>query len=493
MGKTLAEKALARAAGLAEVTPGQVVDARPDMALSHDNSAAILRIFRQLGVSRVRFPERLAITLDHAAPAPSTQHAQNHAEVRGFVAEQGIRHFFDVGRGVCHQVLSEEALVWPGQTVLGADSHTPHFGWLGAFGAGVGRSEMAAIWATGELWLRVPESIQIVVNGRLDTWATAKDLALTIIGRLGADGGLYASVEISGPAIEALSLESRMVLPNMMAEFGVKNAYLAPDEAVFAWLAARRVRAEVRDQRSEIRDQVCGGRELSDLELQVAGRQSEIRDRRSEIRYVEGERSPVSGLRSSVAGLRSRISDLQSQISAAALYPDPDAMYASRHVFDAGAVEPSVACPHTVDNVTPISALAGTAVQQAFLGTCTNGRLEDLAQAAALLAGRRVAAGTRLLVIPASSEIYLDALRAGYIEIFVEAGAVIGPPGCGPCMGNHLGILAPGEVCISSANRNFKGRMGTAESEIYLASPAVVAASAVAGRIVHPAEVESGD
>ena len=444
MGKTFAEKALARAAGLAEVVPGQVVDAQPDVALSHDNTAAILRIFRQLGISRVRFPERLAITLDHAAPAPTTQHAQNHAEVRRFVSEQGIRHFFEVGRGICHQVLSEEALVLPGQTVLGADSHTPHFGWLGAFGAGVGRSEMAAIWATGELWLRVPESIHIVVEGRLDGWATAKDLALAIIGRLGADGGLYASVEISGPAIEALSLESRMVLPNMMAEFGVKNAYLPPDDAIFTWLAARRMRSENRDPRS-------GAWKADDLW------------------------SPISNLRS--------------QLASTALYPDPDAVYAARHVFDASAIEPSVACPHTVDNVAPVSAVAGTRVQQAFLGTCTNGRLEDLAQAAAVLAGRRVAAGTRLLVIPASSEVYRDALRAGYIETFIEAGAVIGPPGCGPCMGNHLGILAPGEVCISSANRNFKGRMGTADSEIYLASPAVVAASAVAGRIVHPAEL----
>ncbi|MFZ1267876.1 MAG: aconitase family protein, partial [Anaerolineae bacterium] len=474
MGKTFAEKALARAAGLAAVTPGQVVDARPDMALSHDNSAAILRIFRQLGVSRVRFPERLAITLDHAAPAPTTQHAQNHAEVRRFVAEQGIRHFFDVGRGICHQVLSEEALVLPGQTVLGADSHTPHFGWLGAFGAGVGRSEMAAIWATGELWLRVPESIQIVVNGRLTAWATAKDLALTIIGRLGADGGLYASVEISGPAIEALSLESRMVLPNMMAEFGVKNAYLAPDEAVFAWLAARRVRSEVRDQRPEIRDQVCGGRELSDLEFQVAGRQSEIRDQRSEIRYVEGERSPVGSQRTEIRDQRPEtgyvedegrvggsvpspvsndrkhrqqanpVSNLRSQISAAALYPDSDAVYAGRHVFDASAVEPSVACPHTVDNVAPVSALAGTAVQQAFLGTCTNGRLEDIAAAVEVIRGRRVAAGTRFLVIPASREVLQEALRRGYIEALVEAGAHIGTPGCGPCMGNHMGVPAPG-------------------------------------------------
>ncbi|WP_423223432.1 aconitase family protein [Candidatus Amarolinea aalborgensis] len=472
MGKTFAEKALARAAGLAEVVPGQVVDAQPDVALSHDNTAAILRIFRQLGVSRVRFPERLAITLDHAAPAPTTQHAQNHAEVRRFVSDQGIRHFFEVGRGICHQVLSEEALALPGQTVLGADSHTPHFGWLGAFGAGVGRSEMAAIWATGELWLRVPESIQIVVEGRLDGWATAKDLALAIIGCLGADGGLYASVEISGPAIEALSLESRMVLPNMMAEFGVKNAYLTPDQAVFAWLAARRMRSEIGDQRSEIRDQ-----------------RSEIGDQASGRRVMGGLESSASNHRSPVSGLRPAVSDLQSQLAATALYPDPDAVYAARHVFDADAIEPSVACPDTVDNVAPVSAVAGTRVQQAFLGTCTNGRLEDLAQAAAILAGRRVAAGTRLLVIPASSEVYRDALRAGYIETFIEAGAVIGPPGCGPCMGNHLGILAPGEVCISSANRNFKGRMGTADSQIYLASPAVVAASAVAGEIVHPGEV----
>jgi 3-isopropylmalate/(R)-2-methylmalate dehydratase large subunit len=435
MGKTFAQKALARAAGLDDVIPGQVVDARPDVALSHDNTAAILRIFRQLGISRVRYPERLAITLDHAAPAPTTQHAQNHADVRRFVAEQGIRHFFEVGRGICHQVLSEEAIVWPGQTVLGADSHTPHFGWLGAFGAGVGRSEMAAIWATGELWLRVPESIQLIVNGRLGAWATAKDLALAIIGRLGADGGLYASVEISGPAITALSLESRMVLPNMMAEFGVKNAYLAPDKAVFDWLAERLMKTNRGQQRTEVRE----------------------------------------------------------QMAAAALYPDPGAGYAERHFFDASTIEPSVACPHTVDNVVPVSAVAGTRVQQAFLGTCTNGRLEDLAVAAAILSGHRVAPGTRLLVIPASSEVYRDALRAGYIETFIEAGAVIGPPGCGPCMGNHLGILAPGEVCISSANRNFKGRMGTADSQIYLASPAVVAASAVAGAIVHPGELEIRD
>jgi 3-isopropylmalate/(R)-2-methylmalate dehydratase large subunit len=431
-GKTFVEKALARAAGVPGVVAGQIVDARPDWALSHDNSAAILRIFRQLGVARVWDAARIAITLDHAAPAPTTKHAENHAEVRRFVAEQDIPHFFEVGRGVCHQVVSEEALVLPGQIILGADSHTPHFGWLGAFGAGVGRSEMAAIWATGELWLRVPESIQIRIEGRLSDWTTAKDLALHIIGQLGADGGLYASVELSGPAIDCMSLESRMVLPNMMAECGVKNAYLPPDDPVFDWLTARR----------------CRRMGTVDAGVEVATRQA---------------------------------------VQANALFPDPDASYQARFTFDAGRVEPLVACPHTVDHVAPVSAVSHVHVDQAFIGTCTNGRLEDLAEAARVVAGQRVARGTRLLIVPASSQVYREALRAGYVETLLDAGAVIGPPGCGPCMGNHMGILAPGEVCISSANRNFRGRMGTADSEIYLASPAVVAASAIAGRIVHPA------
>jgi len=430
MGHTFAEKALARAAGLPETVAGQIVDARPDVALSHDNTAAIAKTFYNLGVKRVKHPERLAITLDHAVPAPTTQHAQNHADVRRFVQEQGITHFFEVGRGICHQVLSEEALVLPGQLILGADSHTTHFGWLGAFGAGVGRSEMAAIWATGELWLRVPESLKITVNGNLPPGVTSKDLCLKIIGDLGADGGLYYSVEFHGPAIEAMSVESRMVIPNMMAEFGAKNAYLPPDEKVIDWLAPRLAR-----------------------------------------RRGEGNR------------------DWRLEIGRSALYPDPDATYTAEYRYDAGKLEPLIACPHSVDNVRPLSEVRGTRVQQAFLGTCTHGRLEDLAAAAEVLRGRHVAPGTRLLVIPASSQVYLDALHRGYIQVFLEAGAIIGTPGCGPCMGNHMGIPAPGEVIISTANRNFRGRMGTPDSEIYLASPAVVAASAVKGVIAGPGEL----
>lgn len=435
--KTFAEKALARAAGLPEVVVGQIVDAAPDVALSHDNTAAISKIFRALGVERVKYPERLAITLDHAVPAPTTVHATNHAEVRKFVELQGIANFFEVGRGICHQVLSEEAIVWPGQLILGADSHTTHFGWMGAFGAGVGRSEMAAIWATGELWLRVPESIKITVDGDLPPGVTSKDLCLKIIGDLHADGGIYASVEFHGSAVSKMSLESRMVIPNMMAEFGVKNAYLPPDEGVFAWLAEKRA-----------------GKKLK----------------------AEGES-------------KSGILNLKSEIARGALYPDPDAQYTASFHYDAAQLEPFVACPHRVDNVKPLSEIRGTRIQQAFIGTCTNGRIEDLAAAAEILHGKKLARGTRLLVIPASSQVLSDALARGYIQIFVDAGAVIGTPGCGPCMGNHMGVPAPGEVTISTANRNFRGRMGTRDAEIYLASPAVVAASAVAGVIADPREV----
>jgi len=441
-GQTFAQKALARAAGLASVEVGQVVDARPDIVLSHDNTAAIRRIWLHFGQQRVVIPERIAITLDHAVPAPTTKHAQNHAEIRQFVQEQGIRYFFEVGRGICHQVLSEEAIVLPGQLILGADSHTTHFGWLGAFGAGIGRSEVAALWATGELWLRVPESMKVVLEGELPIGVTAKDFALRLIGDLGADGGLYMSIEFHGNGIEAMSLESRMVLPNMMAEFGAKNAWIAPDTKTTAYLAERLKR------------------KAADNEQQFG---------------TPGE--PLS------------VAELQALLASMALFPDPDATYAAVHHYRAADLEPYIACPHSVDNVVPLSAVAGTRVQQAFLGTCTNGRLEDLAAAANVIRGRRVAPGVRFIVIPASSEVLKAALERGYIQDFVEAGAVIGVPGCGPCMGNHMGIPAPGEVTISSANRNFRGRMGTPDSEIYLANPAVVAATAVAGVIVDPREI----
>jgi len=414
MGNTFAEKILGARAG-------EIVEAWPDVALSHDNSAAIERIFRRLGLPRVRFPERLAIVLDHAVPPPTTRHAQNHAEIRRFVAEQRISHFYDAGRGVCHQVLSEEGLIRPGTLLLGADSHSTHYGALGAFSAGVGRSEMAAIWATGHLWLRVPESVKIEVNGGLGPWVTSKDLALHIIGALGADAALYSSVELHGETIVGLSMASRFVLTNMMAEMGAKNAWVPPDATTAAWL---------RDQ---------------------AGIDVDLRPD---------------------------------------LLPDADASYRAIHRFDATRIEPQIATPGRVDNVVPLSEVAGIPLQQVFIGTCTNGRLEDIALAAAMVRGKKVAAGTRLIVIPASSRILQAALQEGYIETLVAAGAMVGVPGCGPCMGNHMGIPAPKEVTLSTANRNFRGRMGTPDAPIYLASPAVAAASAITGYIVHPAEVE---
>lgn len=428
--QTFVQKALARGAGRDYVDVGHVVEVEPDRVLSHDNTAAIARHFATLPVEQVWDPERLAITLDHAVPAPTVRHAQNHADVRRFVAEQGVTHFFEVGRGICHQVLSEEALVLPGQILLGADSHSVHFGWLGAFAAGIGRSEMAATWALGELWLRVPEALQIVLRGRLPVGVTAKDLALHVIGTFGADGGLYRSVEFAGDGVTSLSLEERMTLANMMAEFGVKNAYLPPDDTVFDWLGERLTR------RTDTAYEVC-----------------------------------------------------RERIAAGALYPDDDAAYETTITVDLATVEPLVACPHDVDNVVPLSEVAGRRVHQAFIGTCTNGRLSDIAAAAEILRGRRVAPGTRMLLVPASSEVLEEATARGYVGDLMAAGAIFGTPGCGPCMGNHMGVLAPGEVCISSANRNFQGRMGTPEAEIYLASPAVVAASAVVGRIAAPVDV----
>lgn len=417
-GYTFAEKALARAAGLSAAHAGDILDVQPDLIFSHDNSAAIRRIFEQTGAPAIVRPERIAITLDHAVPAPTTQHAQNHAEIRRWVQEQGIRHFFEVGRGICHQVISEEALVLPGETILGADSHSTHYGWLGAFGMGIGRTEMAALWATGELWLRVPESMKITLNGRLRLGVTIKDASLRILGDLGVAGGQYRAVEFAGDTLSTLPLDERPVLPNMMAEFGAMSAYLPPDQAVFDYLEPRRTRA-----------------------------------------YMP-------------------------------LYPDPGAIYAEEYTLDVSNLEPQIALPHQPDNVVPLSEVIGQPIQQAFLGTCTNGRFEDLQAAAEVLRGHRVRC--RLVVIPASSQVFLRAAQSGVLAALVEAGAAIGTPGCGPCMGNHMGIPAPDEATISSANRNFRGRMGTPEAPVYLANPYVVAASAICGHLADPREFLPG-
>lgn len=406
MGMTLAEKILARASGRSAAAPDEVVVASIDLAMSHENADLVRKSFKEIGVARVWDPEKIVIILDHRVPAESEKTATTHKAIREFVREQGIRHFYDVGRGgICHQVLAENGHVKPGMVVVGTDSHTTTHGAFGAFAAGIGATEMAGVWTEGRLWFKVPSTIRILVSGEFPPWLSAKDLILYIIGQLGADGADYRAVEFDGPAIRNLTVASRMVLANLAMEMGAKAAFTPVEE----------------------------------------------------------------------------------------IGPDADARYERVMEIDAAAVlgEPQIACPHAVDNVKPLSALREVPVDQAVLGSCTNGRLEDLEIAARLLAGKRVHERTRLIVIPASQRIYLEAMKLGYIQTLVEAGAMINPPGCGPCVGVHQGILAAGEVCISSTNRNFIGRMGSKDSEVYLASPAVVAASALAGHIAHPEEVEA--
>lgn len=404
MGMTLAEKILARASGREKVAPDEVVVASVDLAMSHENADLVRKSFREIGAPRVWDPEKIVIILDHRVPAESEKTATTHKAIREFVREQGIRNFYDVGRGgICHQVLAENGHVKPGMVVVGTDSHTTTHGAFGAFAAGIGATEMAGVWVEGRLWFKVPSTIRIEVKGAFRPWVSAKDLILYIIGKLGADGADYRAVEFDGPAIRALTNASRMVLANLSMEMGAKVAFTPVDE----------------------------------------------------------------------------------------IGPDAGARYERLLEVDAekDVAEPQIACPHTVDNVRPVSGLGEVDIDQAVLGSCTNGRLEDLDVAARILAGRHIHPRTRLLVIPASQRIYLKAMRLGYLQTMIEAGAMINPPGCGPCVGVHQGILAAGEVCVSSTNRNFVGRMGSKDSQVFLASPAVVAASAVAGRIVHPAAV----
>ena len=415
MGQTFVQKALAKAASVNEATVGAILDVRADVMFSHDNSAAIMKLFKEIGAAKIAYPERVAITLDHAVPAPTTLHAQNHAEIRDWVREQNIRHFYEIGRGICHQVISEEALVLPGETIFGSYSHTTHFGWLGAFGMGVGRSEMAALWATGELWISVPESSKITLTGGLQNGVTAKDIALKLLGELTVEGGQYRAIEFFGDTLSTLSIDERPVLPNMMAEFGAMSAYLPPDQVVFDYLEAKRTRD-----------------------------------------YVP-------------------------------LYPDSNAAYTLEHTIDCASLQPQIALPHMPDNVRDLSAVVGQPIQQAFVGTCTGGRYEDLEAVAKVVKGNKLK--TRLIVIPASAEVLKKALQTGVLATLLEAGVAINTPGCGPCMGNHMGVPAPNEATISTGSRNFKGRMGTPEAPCYLANPYVTAAAAVAGYIIHPAEV----
>ena len=418
----ISEKILAKASGKNTVTSREIVDANVDMVMVHDLTGPLaVEAFKRIGINHVWDSKKVVIILDHQVPAESVKAAELHKMLRKFAKEQGIR-LYDVGKGgICHQVMPEKGHVIPGTLMVGADSHTCTYGALGAFAMGIGSTEAAAVFATGKIWLRVPETIKINVQGRFRKYVTPKDLILTIIGKVDSGGATYKSVEFAGSAIREMSMAGRMTLCNMTVEMGAKNGIVEPDEITRKFLEGRT------------------------------------------------DKPPPS------------FENLKS---------DADAVYEKVMEFDVTILESQFACPSSVDNVKPASELSGVPVEQAFIGSCTNGRIEDLRLAAQILKGKKVKNGVRALVIPASQEVYLQAVKEGLIEIFTDAGALVCGSACGPCLGGHIGLLAAGEACVSTSNRNFIGRMGSTEASVYLASPATVAASAITGRITDPREVE---
>lgn len=410
MAQTLAEQILSNKAGR-RVQPGELIVVEPDVAMGHDSlSPGIINILNdQLGATHVHDPNQIVLVMDHVAPAATVGTANSQNKIRHFAREQGIR-LFDVGRGICHQVLVEEQIAKPGTLVVGSDSHSTSYGAVGAFGTGMGSTDMALVWATGRTWLRVPETIRVLVNGRFRPGVDAKDLALKLCRDLTIAGATYASVEYHG--LDWLPLNGRQTIASMAIELGAKAGIFPPTGAV--------------------------------------AEQFDVPDW---------------------------------------LFVDEAACYAQTLTVDLNELEPQVAIPHAVDDVVDLSEVAGTAVNVIFLGTCTNGRYEDMQTAADLLTGKRLADHVRLLVTPASSQELQRAIEDGTLSTLLAAGATLTTPGCGTCMGRHQGTLGDNDVCLSTGNRNFRGRMGAPSSQIYLASPAVAAATAVAGMIADPREL----
>lgn len=415
MPKTMAEKILAKAAGIEEVNAGEIVMANIDVAMTHDLTGPLsVESFKKIGVDEVWDPEKVVVIFDHQVPADSLEAAQNHLIMREFVTTHKINNFYDVKEGVCHQVLPEKGHVVPGEVVVGTDSHTCTHGALGAFSTGIGSTDMAMVFATGKLWFKVPETIRFQIDGKLGPHVYSKDVVLDIIGQIGADGATYQACEFGGETTTNMSVSDRMVLCNMAIEMGGKTGLIEPDEKT--------------------------------------------------IKYVEGR------------------SNKKYQI----FRTDEDAESLTTMHVDIKDLEPQIACPHNVDNVKPVSEVEGTPIDQIFLGSCTNGRIDDMRVAAKILKGKEVSPNVRMLVIPASREVYRNALDEGLMNIFVDAGALVCNPCCGPCLGGHVGLLGPGEVSLSTSNRNFKGRQGSPEAEVYLSSAAVAAASAIKGKITDP-------
>ncbi len=423
MGMTITEKIIADHAGKKAVEPGELITVKVDIALGNDVTAPIaIRKFKEAGAKQVFDVNKVVLVPDHFTPNKDILSATQAKILRDFAREYGIVHYFEQGEvGIEHVLLPEQGIVLPGDLVVGADSHTCTYGALGAFSTGVGSTDLAATWITGEIWLRVPETIKFVYHGKRNKWVSGKDLILYTIGKIGVDGALYKAMEFRGPVIEQLPMSDRFTMTNMAVEAGAKNGIIPPDEITLDYIKNRAKR------------------------------------------------------------------------SYKLYYSDSDAKYAEVIDMDVSQIEPQVALPHLPENTKNVSEVSNIEIDQVFIGSCTNGRIEDLRIAAKILKGKKKKKWIRLIVIPATPTIYRQALKEGIIEILTEAGAVIGPPTCGPCLGGHMGVLAKGERAISTTNRNFVGRMGHPESEVYLASPAVAAASAITGRITHPDEVYQGD
>ena len=419
----ITEKILAKASGKKTVHPREIVDANVDMVMVHDLTGPLaVEAFKKIGVQKVWDNQKVVMILDHQVPAESVKAAELHKTMRQFAKDQKLR-IYDVGKGgICHQVMPEKGHVIPGTVIVGADSHTCTYGAFGAFATGIGSTEAAAVFATGKIWLTVPEAIKVNVTGQFQKYVTPKDLILSIIGRIGADGAIYKSAEFTGPTIKSMSMSGRMTLCNMAVEMGAKNGIIEPDETTRKFLEGRTSKA------------------LPNFE---------------------------------------------------SLKSDKDAVYERTVEFDVSKMEPQIACPSSVDNVKPVSEVGNVPIEQAFIGSCTNGRIEDLRLAAQVLKGKHVKDGVRALVIPASQEVYHQALSEGLMEIFTDAGAMVCGSACGPCLGGHIGLLAAGETCVSTSNRNFIGRMGSTQASVFLASPATVAASAITGKVTDPRKLEA--
>lgn len=417
MGMTISEKILALHANLDKVSPGEYVEASVDWAMVHEElgtPSGVAKKFESLGLNKVWDSQKIVALLDHWVPAPTIAMAEIHKKCREFVKKYGIKYWYDLGMGICHQVMVEKGHVLPGKLIVGTDSHTIEYGALGAFATGIGATDMAVVFATGKLWFRVPETMRITINGRIPETIMGKDIALRVLAELGLDGAIYKSIEYYGDAINQLSIDGRLTLCNISVEAGAKTAIIPPDSKTLNYL---------REKSTE------------------------------ETRPVEA---------------------------------DKDAEYVDKIEMDISKLEPMVAVPPSPANSKSLSEVEGTPIDQAFIGSCIGGKFEDLQIAAKILEGNKIAENVRLIVIPASREIFLKALRYGIIEKIVLAGGMVESPTCGPCAGGHLGVLGSEETAIATVSRNFVGRMGSPKAKVYLASAATVAASAIKGEITDP-------